>query len=70
MTAQEKREQNVLKRSKRTVAQIDKELNNLDKARDKVSFESAEHCILTTAIDNLGYAKDQLEILIRRITNK
>lgn len=70
MTAQEKREQNIIKRSERTIARIEKELDCLDKARYIFNFESAEFHILSNAIDELREAKSQLSILVSRLTNK
>ncbi|MDE6410032.1 MAG: hypothetical protein K2K81_07305 [Muribaculaceae bacterium] len=67
MTSKEKRLNNVLKRSERAISKIDKEMDNLDKARDKVSMESAEYYLLSKAAESLNEAKGHLEIVRNRI---
>ena len=70
MTAEEKRMANVLKRAKRTVMRIDKELENLDKASDKLSFESPEYHLIGSAKCNIYEAREQLVIVVNRIESK
>lgn len=70
MTAEEKRIANVLKRAKRTVINIDKELDNLDKASDKVSMESAEYHLIGTAKHDLYEAREHLVIVVNRIEHR
>ncbi len=70
MTTQEKAEANILKRSQRTIARIDKEIDNLSKAQDKARCGSPESHLLTTAIHDLYEAKSNLEIVVSRITDK
>ena len=70
MTAKEKRELNVIKRVERTVIRIDKELENLSKARDKLSSESVEYFLIGQARGQLGEAQSDLKIVISRMRNK
>ena len=67
MTSKEKRVTNVLNRCKRSIVKIDKEMDNLDKARDKVSMESPEYYLLYEALGSLNKAKGHLEIVGNRI---
>ncbi len=70
MTTSGKQDQNVLKRCERTIARIDKELENLRIARDKKWFESPEYQIISNAMSNLEEAKSHLNIAVGRIINK
>ncbi len=70
MNTTEKSKQNVLKRSMRTIARIDKEIDNLRKASEKVSYESAEYHLITTAICYLSDARGELTLVANLITDK
>ncbi|MBD5237739.1 MAG: hypothetical protein HDS62_09495 [Bacteroidales bacterium] len=70
MTAKEKRELNVIKRAERTVIRIDKELENLNKAREKLSTESVEYFLIGQAKGQLMEAQSDLKIVISRMRNK
>ncbi|MBD5585902.1 MAG: hypothetical protein HDQ88_12540 [Clostridia bacterium] len=69
MTAKEKRALNVIKRCERTSARIEKELENLSKAQDKLSFESPECYLISQAKEQLGEIQSNLEIVISRMRN-
>ena len=70
MTAKEKRELNVIKRAERTVIRIDKELENLNKAREKLITESVEYFLIGQAKGQLMEAQSDLKIVISRMRNK
>ncbi len=63
MTAQEKRERNVLKRSERTIERTYKEYANLEMAQRHLSYESAEYHIISNAMGHLIGARRELEIV-------
>ena len=69
MTAAEKRLANVLKRCQRTICRLDKEIDNLELGKGKLSFESPEYHLIGEAQKGIYEAKGDLQIVVTRIEN-